>query len=66
MSAPIFDEVAAVHPNIDITVHEETEELHGWDNGLLVRKIVVRHELEFNYMEPLPALKPLAKRKPWE
>lgn len=65
MSTPIFDEVAALHPNIDITVHEEIEEIHDIQRDVL-RKVVVRHELEFNYMEPLPTMKRHEGKKPWE
>lgn len=64
---PIFDEVAALHPNIDITVHEEAIGIYEYRRGndLPVRVYTVDH-LQFDYMEPLPELKPLPTRKPWQ
>lgn len=50
---PIFDDVAAVYPEIQIDVHEEVTKLYNFTDNKPFRTHVDQR-LAFNYMEPLP------------
>jgi ADP-heptose:LPS heptosyltransferase len=66
MSTPIFDDIAAIYPEIQIDVITEKEELRGYHLDDMVLRTVKFERLEFNYDEPLPILKNHERKKPWQ
>lgn len=55
---PLFDDVAAVNPEIQITVHEDVVELSRFADPKPLRTVKV-DRLEFNYDEPYRGIAPI-------
>lgn len=54
---PIFDQECALHPEIDITAHEDVIEI--WTSGEIrpLHRVTI-DRLEFNYAEPYRGIAP--------